>query len=176
MGRPCSAAPSDAFDRVTDPRYLADANVGRAGSRPAGAPASRARVRRAAGLTGRPCQRIRYTQLVQAVEAVCRSWMSPRAREYRQLNGVEATGGTAVLIQTMVFGNAGGSSGSGVGFTRNPTNGEDQLYIDFLFNAQGEDVVSGRQCVTEAARAAAVLPAVVCGARTRQIAARIRIS
>ena len=60
----------------------------------------------------------------------------------------------------MVFGNAGGSSGSGVGFTRNPTNGDDQLYLDFLFNAQGEDVVSGRQSTTEAAPLRTVLPAV----------------
>jgi pyruvate,orthophosphate dikinase len=63
-----------------------------------------------------------------------------------------------VLIQVMVFGNAGAASGSGVGFTRNPTNGDDEPYIDFLFNAQGEDVVSGRQSSTDAVRLRQVLP------------------
>jgi pyruvate,orthophosphate dikinase len=99
-------------------------------------------------------------QVVRAVEAVCRSWQSARAREYRRLNGLEGLSGTAVLIQTMVFGNAGGSSGSGVGFTRDPTNGNDRLYLDFLFNAQGEDVVSGRQVNSDAERLSGIMPAV----------------
>jgi pyruvate,orthophosphate dikinase len=109
-------------------------------------------------LTGAPLPADPQTQLLRGVEAVCRSWNSGRAREYRRLNGLEETSGTAVLIQTMVFGNAGGLSGSGVGFTRYPTDGRDQLYVDFLFNAQGEDVVSGRQRHTDASRLAKELP------------------
>jgi pyruvate,orthophosphate dikinase len=100
------------------------------------------------------------TQLVQAVEAVWRSWTAPRAQEYRRLNGLDSTMGTGVLIQTMVFGNAGGASGSGVAFTRNPIDGRDELYVDFLFDAQGEDVVSGRQTHSDAARFPTVLPGV----------------
>jgi pyruvate,orthophosphate dikinase len=112
------------------------------------------------GVTGTTVPADPHTQLVQAVEAVWRSWMSPRAQEYRRLHGVDATGGTGVLIQLMVFGNAGGASGSGVGFTRNPTDGASRPYIDFLFNAQGEDVVSGRQASTDSARLPRLLPAV----------------
>jgi pyruvate,orthophosphate dikinase len=100
------------------------------------------------------------TQLVRAVEAVCRSWDSPRAWDYRRLNDVKAMSGTAVIIQAMVFGNAGGLSGSGVGFTRDPTDGRDALYLDFLFNSQGEDVVSGRQTRSDAVRLPKVLPGV----------------
>ncbi|HUL73269.1 MAG TPA: PEP/pyruvate-binding domain-containing protein [Vicinamibacterales bacterium] len=99
-------------------------------------------------------------QVIVSVEAVLRSWNSPRAREYRRMNGIDERTGTGVLVQAMVFGNAGGRSGSGVGFTRNPASGEDQLYVDFLFNAQGEDVVSGRQPIFEGALLPDVLPAV----------------
>ncbi|MFM2325653.1 MAG: hypothetical protein RL244_2532 [Pseudomonadota bacterium] len=84
-------------------------------------------------------------QLARAVLAVFSSWDSNKAREYRKLNGIDSAMGTAVTIQRMVFGNAGGRSGAGVGFTRNPSNGEPALWIDFLANAQGEDVVSGRR-------------------------------
>ena len=83
-------------------------------------------------------------QLAGAVEAVFRSWQSPRAVEYRRLHGLDDLAGTAVTVQAMVFGNMGGTSGSGVGFTRDPATGENDLYLDFLPNAQGEDVVSGR--------------------------------
>ncbi|MGO9598942.1 MAG: PEP/pyruvate-binding domain-containing protein [Isosphaeraceae bacterium] len=82
-------------------------------------------------------------QLSGAVEAVHRSWQSPRATEYRRLHGLGDLAGTAVTIQAMVFGNMGATSGSGMGFTRNPATGENELYLDFLPNAQGEDVVSG---------------------------------
>ncbi len=83
-------------------------------------------------------------QLAGAVEAVFRSWESPQAIDYRQLYQLDDQAGTAVTIQAMVFGNMGGTSGSGVGFTRDPATGENALYLDFLTNAQGEDVVSGR--------------------------------
>lgn len=84
-------------------------------------------------------------QLGAAVKAVLRSWSSDRATSYRALNGIPDTVGTAVTIQVMVFGNIGPNSGSGVGFTRNPADGTDALYVDFLGNAQGEDVVAGRR-------------------------------
>ena len=82
-------------------------------------------------------------QLYQAIEAVFKSWMSDRAITYRELNNISSDIGTAVNIQTMVFGNMGNSSATGVLFTRNPSTGERELYGEFLVNAQGEDVVAG---------------------------------
>ncbi|MGA2882228.1 MAG: PEP/pyruvate-binding domain-containing protein [Bryobacteraceae bacterium] len=99
-------------------------------------------------------------QLAQAVTAVFRSWDTPKAAAYRRLNGIDANAGTAVTIQRMVFGNAGGASGSGIGFTRNPATGEHELYIDFLFHAQGEDVVSGRHLARDHERLRRMLPVV----------------
>jgi len=84
-------------------------------------------------------------QIRTAIEAVLRSWSSERAKTYRRLNGISDELGTAVTIQAMIYGNLGPTSGSGVGFTRDPSSGQDQLYIDYLPNAQGEDVVSGRR-------------------------------
>lgn len=107
---------------------------------------------------GRPFPQDPMQQLTEAVAAVFRSWQSPRAVEYRRLNGIDGDSGTAVTVQTMVFGNAGGTSGSGVGFTRDPATGENEIYLDFLFNAQGEDVVSGRRAVTDATGLADLLP------------------
>lgn len=98
------------------------------------------------------------SQLEHAVLAVFDSWRSDRATTYRQMHAIPEDLGTAVTIQRMVFGNAGGTSGSGVGFTRDPASGEAKPYIDFLFSAQGEDVVSGRRAVTDADRLARVLP------------------
>lgn len=97
-------------------------------------------------------------QLAQAIEAVLHSWDAPKAVHYREAHGIANDIGTAVTMQAMVFGNAGGRSGAGVGFTRNPSTGEPGLWVDFLFNAQGEDVVSGRQSAHGHARLAAVLP------------------
>lgn len=94
---------------------------------------------------GRPFPDDPMVQLTGAIEAVLRSWSSERATTYRRLNGIDATLGTAVTIQAMVFGNLGPASGSGVGFTRNPSSGENELYVDFLVDAQGEDVVAGRR-------------------------------
>ncbi len=84
-------------------------------------------------------------QLDGAIRAVLDSWMSPRAIAYRKLHDIPDDLGTAVIVQAMVFGNAGSASGSGVGFTRNPGDGENDLYVDYLANAQGEDVVAGRR-------------------------------
>lgn len=84
-------------------------------------------------------------QLEAATRAVYASWRSPRACEYRRINGLDDLLGTAVTVQSMVFGNSGGRSGAGVAFSRNPGTGANELYVDFLFNAQGEDIVSGRR-------------------------------
>jgi pyruvate,orthophosphate dikinase len=154
-------APTEAFDQLTA-RYLSDAHVHRVQELD---PLSlRALARDSADLlrasTGRPLPADPLAQVRCAVEVVCESWNSPRAQAYRRLNGLEAMAATAVIIQAMVFGNAGSTSGSGVGFTRDPTNGRDHLYVDFLFNAQGEDVVSGRQATSDADRLSTVLPGV----------------
>ena len=82
-------------------------------------------------------------QLAMAVEAVFRSWFNPRAKTYRRMNKISDDLGTAVNVQTMVFGNMGETSGTGVGFTRNPATGAKEFYGEFLMNAQGEDVVAG---------------------------------
>ena len=82
-------------------------------------------------------------QLVGAIEAVFRSWDNPRAIVYRRMNDIPGDWGTAVNVQSMVFGNMGDTSGTGVAFTRSPTNGDKHLYGEFLMNAQGEDVVAG---------------------------------
>ncbi len=91
-------------------------------------------------------------QLEHAIAAVFRSWDGPKARFYRQSHGIDDSLGTAVTVQRMVFGNGGGNSGAGVGFTRNPATGRAEPYLDYAANAQGEDVVSGR---TELGRSAA---------------------
>ena len=82
-------------------------------------------------------------QLMEAVKAVFRSWNNPRAIAYRRLNDIPGSWGTAVNVQSMVFGNMGDDSGTGVAFTRDPSTGEKKLYGEFLMNAQGEDVVAG---------------------------------
>jgi pyruvate,orthophosphate dikinase len=82
-------------------------------------------------------------QLVMARDAVFRSWQNDRAKHYRRINNIDDMLGTAVNVQAMVFGNLGETSGTGVGFTRNPAIGNKEFYGEFLLNAQGEDVVSG---------------------------------
>nr|VFJ42537.1 MAG: pyruvate phosphate dikinase [Candidatus Kentron sp. DK] len=84
-----------------------------------------------------------FEQLEKAIEAVFKSWNIPRAVEYRRINEITGLLGTAVNVQTMVFGNMGEDSGTGVAFTRNPSTGENKFYGEFLVNAQGEDVVAG---------------------------------
>lgn len=82
-------------------------------------------------------------QLMEAIQAVFRSWNNERAILYRKLNNISASLGTAVNVQSMVFGNTGENSGTGVAFTRSPLNGENKIFGEFLVNAQGEDVVAG---------------------------------
>jgi pyruvate,orthophosphate dikinase len=104
---------------------------------------------------GKPFPQDPKDQLWGAIGAVFGSWNSARAIKYRELNGIPASWGTAVNVQSMVFGNLGETSATGVAFTRNPSTGEKELYGEFLINAQGEDVVAGirtPQDITEKAR------------------------
>ena len=82
-------------------------------------------------------------QLIEAISAVFLSWESNRARVYRKINQIPSDWGTAVNVQSMVFGNMGIDSATGVAFSRNPSNGADDIYGEYLINAQGEDVVAG---------------------------------
>lgn len=84
-----------------------------------------------------------YVQLIEAVEAVFRSWDNPRANVYRMMNNIPYSWGTAVNVQSMAFGNKGETSGTGVAFSRNPATGEKKVSPEYLPNAQGEDVVAG---------------------------------
>ena len=84
-----------------------------------------------------------HEQLVMSRDAVFRSWQNDRAKHYRRINNIDDMLGTAVNVQAMVFGNLGETSGTGVGFTRNPATGVKEFYGEFLMNAQGEDVVAG---------------------------------
>ena len=97
-------------------------------------------------------------QLMGAVKAVFRSWNNPRANVYRRMNDIPSDWGTAVNIQTMVFGNMGDTSGTGVAFTRNPSTGEKGIYGEYLINAQGEDVVAGVRTPQPIAKLAEDLP------------------
>jgi len=111
-------------------------------------------------LSGRPFPQDPQVQLASAIAAVFASWQAPKAHDYRRLKGLDDAMGTAVTVQRMVFGNAGGRSGAGVGFTRHPSTGESQPWVDFLFNAQGEDVVSGRRSAAGHDELAQVAPQV----------------
>lgn len=93
--------------------------------------------------TGRDWPQEPFAQLEAAIGAVFRSWNAPRAVRYRQINSIHKLAGTAVTVQAMVFGNAGDDCATGVAFTRNPSTGKNELYGEFLVNAQGEDIVAG---------------------------------
>ena len=104
---------------------------------------------------GRPFPQDAQEQLWGAIGAVFASWMNDRAKFYRRMHDIPESWGTAVNVQSMVFGNMGDTSATGVAFTRNPSNGDNRLYGEFLINAQGEDVVAGirtPQSLTKAAR------------------------
>ena len=109
-------------------------------------------------LTGQPFRQDPMEHLRSAVESVLRSLSAPRAVDYRRLANLDDRAGTAVVVQSMVFGNMGMESGSGVGFTRDPATGEDRLYVDFLLNAQGEDIVAGRHAAGDATALIAGVP------------------
>ena len=101
-----------------------------------------------------------HDQLVMARDAVFRSWQNDRAKHYRRMNNIDDMLGTAVNVQAMVFGNLGDTSGTGVGFTRNPANGSKEFYGEFLLNAQGEDVVSGVRTPRHIAELEKIMPSV----------------
>ncbi len=92
---------------------------------------------------GKPFPQDPFKQLELAIEAVFKSWNAPRAISYRRVEGIRGLNGTAVNVQSMVYGNMGDDSGTGVAFTRDPSTGENKFYGEFLVNAQGEDVVAG---------------------------------
>ncbi len=94
-------------------------------------------------VTGKEFPQDPYVQLQEAIEAVFRSWNIPRAVAYRNMNKIDHNFGTAVNVQSMVFGNMGDDCATGVSFTRNPATGENKFYGEYLVNAQGEDVVAG---------------------------------
>ncbi len=107
---------------------------------------------------GAPFPQDPYEQLREAIMAVFRSWFGKRAVDYRNAQGIPHTWGTAVNIVTMVFGNMGSDSGTGVAFTRDPATGEKVLYGEYLENAQGEDVVAGIRTPKKIARLAEEMP------------------
>ncbi len=110
--------------------------------------------------SGEPFPTDVYKQLQKAIEAVFSSWNNKRAFDYRNFNKIPHTLGTAVNVQSMVFGNMGNDSGTGVAFTRDPGTGEKQLYGEYLLNAQGEDVVAGIRTPSKISRLQEDLPAV----------------
>jgi pyruvate,orthophosphate dikinase len=112
-----------------------------------------------------------YDQLHKAIEAVFSSWNNKRAIDYRNFNKIPHSLGTGVNVQTMVFGNMGGDSGTGVAFTRNPSTGEKVLYGEYLLNAQGEDVVAGIRTPSKISRLHEDLPSVF--EQFKQIADRL---
>jgi pyruvate, orthophosphate dikinase len=120
---------------------------------------------------GMPFPQNPLEQLEAAVASIWRSWTGDKAAAYRKMSGLSDDLGTAVTVQSMVYGNAGGTSGAGVAFTRDPADGEPRLYLDFLFNAQGEDVVSGRHGAPDAERLRQVLPAL--GEELARVASRL---
>jgi pyruvate,orthophosphate dikinase len=153
--------PSEPFDRILHDRLAAD---GATSVRDLDAEALRATARASlqvfAERARRPMPEDPVVQLRESVEAVFRSWNAPRAVSYRALRGIDPGTGTAAIVQAMVFGNAGPTSGAGVGFTRDPSTGANEPYLDFLFDAQGEDIVSGREAGRDTSRLPRVLPRV----------------
>ncbi len=110
--------------------------------------------------TGKDFPQNPLDQLVQARDAVFRSWQNARAKTYRRINSIDDSIGTAVNVQAMVFGNLGEGSGTGVGFTRNPATGEHMFFGEYLMNAQGEDVVSGVRTPLSISELEKAMPAV----------------
>jgi pyruvate,orthophosphate dikinase len=110
--------------------------------------------------TGKDFPQDPQKQLIMAVEAVFRSWNNNRAITYRNLNDIPHDIGTAVNVQSMVYGNMGDDSGTGVAFTRNPATGEKKLFGEFLINAQGEDVVAGIRTPKHIDELEEIMPAV----------------
>ena len=121
--------------------------------------------------SGKPFPQEPRQQLKMARDAVFRSWNNPRARSYRRMHKISESLGTAVNVQMMVFGNLGEDSGTGVGFTRNPSTGAKEFYGEFLSNAQGEDVVAGIRTPLPVAELGRLMPKV--DKQLRKIAQRL---
>ncbi|NMC45127.1 MAG: pyruvate, phosphate dikinase, partial [candidate division Zixibacteria bacterium] len=121
--------------------------------------------------TGEPFPEDPWKQLQMARDAVFRSWNNPRAISYRRLNDIPANLGTAVNVQAMVYGNMGATSGTGVGFTRNPAIGTKEFYGEYLTNAQGEDVVAGIRTPSPISQLKTEMPPVY--AQLREITTRL---
>ncbi len=121
--------------------------------------------------TGKAFPQDPLKQLKASRDAVFRSWMNPRAQEYRRIYNIPDDIGTAINVQMMVFGNTGDRSGTGVGFTRNPATGKKEFYGEFLINAQGEDVVAGVRTPQPITQLEQVMPAAY--KQLRQIATRL---
>ena len=113
-------------------------------------------------VTGKDFPQDPYIQLQEAIEAVFRSWNIPRAVAYRTMNKIDHNFGTAVNVQTMVFGNMGDDCATGVSFTRNPATGENKFYGEYLTNAQGEDVVAGIRTPKPIAELESEMPDLYC--------------
>ncbi len=112
-----------------------------------------------AAQTGKEFPEVPWGQLDMAIRAVFRSWNNPRAKVYRRLNNIPDNLGTAVNVQTMVFGNKGDDCATGVAFTRDPSTGENVIYGEYLTNAQGEDVVAGIRTPQPISKLATEMPA-----------------
>ena len=120
---------------------------------------------------GQPFPDDAYEQLMMAVEAVFHSWTNKRAQHYRRMYGIPEDSGTAVTVQSMVFGNSGMDSGTGVGFTRNPITGDRVVFGEFLPNAQGEDIVAGIRTPLAIAELSRTMPQVY--AQLRDVTAKL---
>ncbi len=159
--RVVARCPTEPFEQATAQRMQA-AGVQRPRDLDAGtlAELTAEHLERFRALSGRPLPQSPIDQVQGAVRAVLESWDAPKARDYRRLHDLPETLGTAVILQRMVFGNAGGLSGSGVGFTRDPATGERRPYVEFLRDAQGEEIVSGRRTPEDGGQLALLAPEV----------------
>jgi pyruvate,orthophosphate dikinase len=161
FARVVARCPTEPFEQATGARMEA-AGVHRPRDLDARtlAELTREHLERFRALTGKPLPQNPIDQVEAAVRGVLESWDAPKARDYRRLHDLPETLGTAVILQRMVFGNAGGLSGSGVGFTRDPATGERRPYFEFLRDAQGEEIVGGRRTPEEGEQLALLAPEV----------------
>jgi len=161
FARVVARCPMESFEQATSARMQA-AGVRRPRDLDARALAelTAEHLERFRALTGKTLPQNPIDQVEAAAQAVLQSWQAPKAREYRRLHELPETLGTAVILQRMVFGNAGGLSGSGVGFTRDPASGEPRPYVEFLRDAQGEEIVGGQGTPEEGGQLALLAPEV----------------
>ncbi|MGO9489818.1 MAG: PEP/pyruvate-binding domain-containing protein [Solirubrobacteraceae bacterium] len=161
FARVVARCPTEPFEQATAAR-MQEAGVHRPRDLDARtlAELTREHLERFRRLTGKPLPQNPIDQVEAAVRAVLESWDAPKARDYRRLRDLPETLGTAIILQRMVFGNAGGLSGSGVGFTRDPATGDRRPYVEFLRDVQGEEIVGGRFTPDEGEQLALLAPEV----------------